>query len=213
MRLLLAKAFKAVVALSLLPLAFIATFSGLLVFAWTGENASTLKVAMWLICIAGLFKAVAVLELVLYRISGKAFVDNVRQVSRIVILLGLSAFGARLGFTGILAGLVALELFGMVLMFFALTHTFQGFGLRLLLRDMLKIAASAILIVGAGWLASHIPFPWHGGERLVATLRLCLISLACAVSALPAFYLTKAVSTAEFGAIKDSFLKRAYAGS
>jgi O-antigen/teichoic acid export membrane protein len=213
MRLLLAKAFKAVVALSLLPLAFIATFSGLLVFAWTGENASTLNVAMWLICIAGLFKAVAVLELVLYRISGKAFVDNLRQVSRIVILLGLSMFGARLGFTGILSGLVVLELFGMLLMFVAITRTFAGFGLRLLLPDLLKIAASAMIIMAAGWTASKLPIPWHGSERLLATLHLGVISLACAVSALPAFYLTRAISTAEFAAIKDSFLKRAHAAS
>ena len=212
MRLLLTKAFKVVVALSLLPLAFIASFSGLIVFAWTGQTDSTLYVAMWLICIAGLFKSVAVLELVLYRISGKAFVDNVRQVLRIVILLGLSAFGSRLGFQGILVGLVALELSGMALMFFAITHTFQGFSFRLLLPDLLKLAASTILIVGAGWLASNVPFPWSGSERLISTLRLCGIALVSAAAALPAFYITKSISSSELGAIKDSFLKRAHAG-
>lgn len=213
MRLLLAKAFKAVVALSLLPLAFIACFNRSIVYAWTGQTDSTLNVAMWLICIAGLFKAVAVLELVLYRISGKALIDNVRQVSRIVILLGLSAFGARLGFEGILIGLVALELFGMVLMFFAITGTFPGFHFRLLVPDLLRMAASTLLIVGAGWLVSNLRFSWAGSDRLIATVKLCVISLACLAAAFPALYLTKAISSSELGAIKDSFLKKAYASS
>ena len=212
MRLLLSKAFKVVVALSLLPLAFIASFSRPIVLAWTGQVDSTLDVAMWLICIAGLFKAVAVLELVLYRISGKAFIDNVRQVLRIAILLGLSAFGAQLGFQGILAGLVGLELFGMVLMFFAITHTFQGFSLKLVLPDFLRIGAATLLIVGAGWLASNIPLPWVHSARLLSTARLGVISLACALCALPALYFTQSISRAEFGALKDSFLKKAYAG-
>ncbi|HEX4487714.1 MAG TPA: hypothetical protein VH088_15680 [Terriglobales bacterium] len=212
MRLLLAKAFKAVIALSLLPLAFIACFNRSIVFAWTGQADSTLNVAMWLICIAGLFKAVAVLELVLYRISGKAFVDNVRQVLRIAILLGLSAFGSRLGFQGILSGLVALELFGMVLMFFAIQHTFRGFSLRLITPDLWKIVVSTLLMVAAGWLASHIPVPLIGSDRLISIARIAMISVAYAIAALPALYVTKAISTSELGAIKDSFLKRAHAG-
>jgi O-antigen/teichoic acid export membrane protein len=212
MRLLLVKAFKVVIVLSLLPLAFIGSFSELIVYAWTAQDHPSIYVAMWLICIAGFFKAIAVLELVLYRISGKAVIDNVRQASRIVILLGLSAFGARLGFRGILAGLVGLELFGMVLMFLAIAHTFEGFSLRLLLPDLLKVTAATAVILAAGWLVYEMPFVWVSSERLAATLKLCLVATASAIAAFPALYLTRAVSSSEVGAIKDSFFKRAYAG-
>jgi hypothetical protein len=42
--------------------------------------------------------------LVLYRASGRAFLDNIRQVPRIVILFSIAIFARSLGFYGVLAG-------------------------------------------------------------------------------------------------------------
>src|SRR5450631_1585118 len=66
MRLLLTKAFKTAFALTVMPLAFLSVFGTLIVFVWTGQTDESLTSTLILLSIAGLFKALSMLQLVLY---------------------------------------------------------------------------------------------------------------------------------------------------
>jgi O-antigen/teichoic acid export membrane protein len=205
MQALVTKAFKVSLGLSLFPLGFIAVFGPTIAFAWTGQANPAFAGAFWLICIRALFAAFSLLALVLYRVSGKAILDNIRQVLRLVVLLGVALLSAKLGFYGVLAGLALSELIGMAFMLFALTHTFHLFRAKLLLPDTLRLTTAASVILAAGVIASYIPLPVDQGGRFSAALKLGEISLACLLVAWPSLVRTGAVSAAEgavlFGAV------------
>jgi hypothetical protein len=148
------------------------------------------------------------LSLVLYRISGKALLDNVRQVLRIVILLIVALIAPKLGFLGVLAGLATAELVGMVFMLFALMHTFRHFHVRALLPDGLRFTAAAVLILGTGVLASHFPLPGTYAGQTAATFRICEVALASALVAWPALRLTGSITLSEGKALLDVFRLR-----
>jgi O-antigen/teichoic acid export membrane protein len=207
MAVLLTKAFKFTLALALLPLAFIATYGTSIVFAWTGEIIAALRVALWFICLAALFKAFSLLGLVLYRVSGNALMDNIRQALRIVMLLGIAIFAHRLGFFGILAGLAGVEFFGMVFMWYAIAKTFHAFDLRSLVPDSLKLITATVAILAAGALGYHLPVHViSSNARLDALLQLGAITTACLLAAVPALWLTRSVTAAEGKALLNSLL-------
>src|SRR5260221_153966 len=97
---LIRKAFKITLGLSLFPLGFIATFGTQIAYAWTGQSDSSFRFAFWLLCLRSLLGAFSLLSLVLYRVSGKAVLDNLRQVLRILIILGIAFLAPKLGFNG-----------------------------------------------------------------------------------------------------------------
>jgi O-antigen/teichoic acid export membrane protein len=207
MAVLLAKAFKFTLALALLPLAFIGAYGTSIVFAWTGETISSLRVALWFICLAALFKAFSLLGLVLYRVSGNALMDNIRQALRIVILLGIAMFAHQLGFFGILAGLAGAEFVGMVFMWYAIAKTFHGFDLKALIPDSLKliVATAGVLAVGAA--GFYVPFhAISSNARVIALCQLGAISLVCLVAVTPALLLTRSVTTSEGKMLLGMFL-------
>jgi O-antigen/teichoic acid export membrane protein len=206
MRTLLAKAFKVTFILSLLPLGFISVFGGIMVYAWTGLSGPAFRISLYLLSLTGLFRSFSLLGLVLYRVSGRAVLDNVRQVLRILIILLVAAFARSLGFYGVLAGLGGAELFGMVFMMLALSDTFQGFDPKSLLPDFAKLLLAAGLILAAGAMASYIPIPSALTGRVSATLRLGAVSLACMLTALPALRLTKSITATEARALIGVFL-------
>ena len=210
MRRLMVKAFKVTLALALLPLGFIAVFGSVMAYAWTGQADPSFRVAFWLVCLTSFFRSFSLLSLVLYRVSGKALLDNVRQVLRIVIILVVALFAPRLGFYGVLTGLAFAEMAGMIFMLFALTETFHVFRAKMLLRDAVRLTTAAITIIGAGFIASHVPLPGDSGGRLFATLRLAEVSLACLIVAWPSLRLTGSVTTAEGTALFGAFLRRAH---
>jgi hypothetical protein len=137
------------------------------------------------------------LGLVLYRVSGNAFLDNIRQVLRIVILFSIAIFARSLGFYGVLAGLAITELTGMIFMGYAVSKTFAGFQVKDLVPDAIRLTLGSVAILAAGAIAAHLPFPHLGGERVMATVKLGLICLGCLVAAWPALVLTNAVSSGE----------------
>lgn len=196
-RALMLKSFKVTLGLSLFPLAFIAAFGTTLVFAWTGQTRPEFRTALCLVSGAALFQSLSMLQLVLYRASGKALMDNVRQFLRIVTLLTIAALARRLGFYGVLAGLALAELLGMLFMLFAITRTFRTFRVKSLASDTLRLTAAtaALLLVGA--LTVHLPLPQATGARLTAAVQMVAVSLACLISFWPALRLTRAVTGAE----------------
>lgn len=208
MQALLTKAFKVTLALSLLPLGFISVFGTTMAYAWTGQNDPFFRVAFWLVCLRAMFGSFSLLGLVLYRVSGNALLDNIRQVLRILVVLVIVAFAPKLGFTGVLAGTALSEFLGMVLMMFALTHTFHLFRAKSLLPDAVRLTTAAALILGVGTVASYVPLPGDPGGRLSATLKLVEIGLACLLVAWPSLLRTGAVTRAEGRALFGAFLPR-----
>src|ERR1017187_1036026 len=90
MRALILKSFKVTLGLTLFPLAFTCVFGTTVLFAWTGQENASFGTALILVSLAGLFHGFSLLQLVLYRVSGKGMMDNIRQVIRIVILASIA---------------------------------------------------------------------------------------------------------------------------
>lgn len=209
MRLLIIKAFKVTMGLSLFPLAFLATFGTTMVLAWTGQADSSFRVTLWLVCAAGLFQSFSILGLVLYRVSGRALLDNIRQVLRIVVLLSIALFVRRLGFYGVLGGLAVAELVGMLFMVFAITKTFHSFEARSLVPDALRVAAATAIVLVVGLAADRfVPSPLTSSDRWLAVFRLAKVGIACLIAAWPAFVLTGSVTRREGRALMSAFLPR-----
>jgi len=205
---LLKKSFKATLGLTLLPLAFISIFGPTIIFAWTGEVNASLPWGLFLVCLAGFFYSFSILGLVLYRVSGKALLDNIRQVLRIAILLTIAMVATRIGFYGVLVGLAVAELIGMAFMLVALSKTFHGFHLKSLLPDAIRLTVASAVILAAGVLAAYVPLPVLAGPRMMAVAKLAVISLASVGVSWPAFLLTKSVTTEESKALFKIFLPR-----
>ena len=208
MRLLIIKAFKVTLGLSIFPLAFIALFGPTMLMVWIGQVDASFRVALWLGCLAGFFQAFSLLGLVLYRASGNALLDNLRQVLRIVVLLVISLFARRLGFYGVLGGLALAELVGMLFMLFAVTKTFQSFHPRALVPNAIRLTAAsgAVLLVAA--LATKIPLPAISSARALAALALGKVFFACLLAAWPALILTKSLTIGEGKALAGIFLPK-----
>lgn len=207
-RLFFAKSFKVTLATSLPPLTFVCAFSAIIIFAWTGEADNTFEMAVFLTAMAALLRAISLTQLILYRASGKALLDNIRQVLRIVAILIVAFFGRSIGFNGLLAGMAGAELVGVIFMLFAMATTFRIFSLKGLARDALRISAATAMIIGAGTLAGMIPIPWNVAGRLSAVIKLGQITLMCLIVVWPALILTKSVSAAERRSVLDAIMFR-----
>ena len=203
MEMLVAKAFKTTFAMSVLPLSVICASGNTIIYAWTGRKDDTFESFLLLMSLASLFSAQSLLQLVLYRASGKALMDNVRQAIRIVLLLTIGALGGHLGLRGILTGLALTEFTGMVFMFFALRHAFPWFKVRVLLGDALKIlfvgAVTAVLSIAI----TNIPIPWLHAGRSLAVIQTFAVGGFTLAAAIPLLFYTKAVSASEFRVIRS----------
>jgi O-antigen/teichoic acid export membrane protein len=200
-RLFLAKSFKATLAASLPPLAYVAAFGTTMIFAWTGEANPELHGALWLTALAALLRAISLLQLILYRASGKALLDNIRQVLRIAAVIVVALFARRIGFNGVLAGIACAELVGVVFMFVAMATVFHAFSAKTFARDAFRISLATVMIVAVGIIVGTVPVPWNVAGRLVATIKLGEITLGCLFAALPALMLTKSISSTEKNAM------------
>jgi O-antigen/teichoic acid export membrane protein len=206
LRLFLGKSFKVTLGTALPPLAFVSAFGASMIYAWTGQVDPKLTLAISLIALAALLNALSLLQLVLYRASGRAMLDNIRQVLRIIAILIVAFFATRLGFEGVLAGMAAAQLVGVVFMFVVMAKTFHAFSAKILTEDTLRIVAGTALVIGAGVLTGMIPIQWGGTERTVAVLKLGQIALGCLLMLWPALIVTRAISSAERRAILDSII-------
>jgi hypothetical protein len=177
-----------------------------MIYAWTGETNPHFRIAILLVSLAALPKAVSLLQLVLYRASGRALHDNISQAIRIVIVLIVAFFSSRLGFYGVLAGMAFAEFVGVIFMVVAMAMTFHAFNVKVLVRDTARITAATALVIGAGAAAMLIPLPWAVPERLSAVVKLGEIGLGCALMAWPALVVTQSISSAERRSILDAMV-------
>jgi O-antigen/teichoic acid export membrane protein len=194
MRALVTKAFKTSLALSLFPLGFISVFGTLMVYAWTGETDPSFRIGFCLLSLRSLFASTALLCLVLYRVSGKALLDNVRQVLRVVLILVVIGFAPKLGFSGVLGGMAVVELIGMLFMIFALTRSYHLFRAVSLLPNAIRMTTAVALILLVGAMASYIPMPGGLEGRLPAVLKLTAVFAVCLLVAWPLALRTRAIT-------------------
>src|SRR6266576_782765 len=204
LKLFFAKSFKVTIAATLPPLAFVCAFGASMIYAWTGESNPQFRLAILLTSLASLPKAISLLQLVLYRASGRALHDNISQDIRIVVILIVAYFGRRLGFYGVLGGMAVAEFIGVIFMIFAMAMTFHAFNVKILMRDAFRIAAATALVIGAGLAAGSIPIQWGVPERITALFRLGQIGVGCLLMAWPALAVTKSISSAEKQSIMDA---------
>jgi O-antigen/teichoic acid export membrane protein len=165
-KLFLAKSLKVTLAASMPPLACVAVFGATLILAWTGQSDPLFKAAIWFCAVAALFKAVSLFQLILYRASGRALLDNIRQVLRIAAIFMVAIFSRKLGFTGVLAGMAGAELIGVIFMFYAMASTPLAFNMRLLAVDALRISAATAMRVGCGALVSGYGMARAGTDKV-----------------------------------------------
>jgi hypothetical protein len=201
MRTFLVKSFRTNFALTLLPIAFMVSHGATIMYVCTGLVDPTIHTILWLTGLAGLFGSISLLELVLYRASGKGWMDNIRQVLRITVLLIICIFGNRLGLVGILGGLVFSEFIGMIFMFAAISSVFHGFTVRMLVPDAARLMTATVALMVVGIIVSNVPVPWETSERLLATLKLGALSLATLAAAWPILLMTGSISRSEVNAI------------
>ncbi len=204
MRRLIHKSFKLTFGVCLFPLTFIALFGPTMIFAWTGQTDPALRSALWLVCIAGFFGVFAGLGMVLYRTSGNALLDNIRQVLRILVLLSIVVFARNLGFNGVLGGLAATEFIGMIFMLLAIGKTFHAFHPKDLLPDAIRLTSATTCIFLAAGIATRIPLTIGSNARLSAAIGLAKIASACLLAFWPALWLTKSLTDGERKALIHS---------
>jgi O-antigen/teichoic acid export membrane protein len=204
------KSFKVTLALSLLPLAFLAVFGTTIVYVWTGQSPGALQVTLWLLCITGFFYSFSLLALVLYRTSGRALHDNIRQLLRILMLLTVALFAARVRYVGVLSGLACAEFVGLVFMLYAIAKTYPGFKLQSLLPQTIKLAITTAIALAAGMALSHVPLAASLNPRMLATGKLALAFGGCVLAAIPALWLTKSVTTEEKSALFHALVPRRF---
>jgi O-antigen/teichoic acid export membrane protein len=205
MRSLITKAFKVTLGLAILPLGFIAAFGPLLAYVWTGQTDSAFRVTFWLVCLALVFRALSMLSFVLYRTSGRAILDNVVQVVRTLCLMIVVAVSRKLGFQGLLVGVALTEFVGMSVMLYGLTFTFDGFRVKSLLPNVLRLGTAAVLILASGIITAHVPLFEQLGTRLNATVRLIQACIGCLLLALPSLAFTGSITREEGKALFSAF--------
>ena len=193
----LEKSFKATLGSVLPSLAFVIAFGTTMVLAWTGERNSLFRATIWFCAVIAMFKAFSLLQLILYRASGRAFLDNLRQALRLAAVVIIGLFSRQLGYLGTLVGLATVEMFAFTFMFFAMSQTFYRCRTRVVIQDAFRIAAATTMIVVAGAMTSFIPIPAMSGDRANAAVKLAEIAIGCLIMIWPAATLTGALSASE----------------
>jgi O-antigen/teichoic acid export membrane protein len=208
MQRLIKKSFKVTLGLTLFPLAFLSIFGRSIVYAWTGQSPHNLQETLWLLCMTGFFYSFAHLSLVLYRTSGHALYDNVRQAMGILVLLTVGIFASTVGYLGVLSGLACSELIGMVFMIIAIAKTYPGFRVRSMLPDIGKLVCATIATLSVGLVLSMVPLPAMDNQRIAALARITIAIVGCVLAAGPALWFTKSVTGKEGQALLHVFAPR-----
>ena len=205
-QLFISKAIKVSLTASVPPLMCVCLFGSTLILAWTGQANPLFNVAVWLYAASAFLKGIAMLQLILYRASGKAFLDNIRQLFRTVAIFTIGVFSAHIGFAGVLASMASVELIGVVFMFFAVANTKLAFNLRQMIIDAFKILTASAIMGGTGLLATMVPIHWGIGDRVTATIRVAEFGAGCLLAAWPALAITKSLDANERRTFLDSII-------
>ncbi len=190
------KSFKVTFVFAFIPMAFIACFGPTIVFAWTGQNSPEFHRSIILVAIAGVFQSISILGLVLYRISGKALLDNIRQVLVTRDPVRRYVFRTQTWFSRNPCRVGDRRVLWHVLHDLCRSQDLSPVSSYDLAGGRIEGAR------GYGWdhrvgvLASHIPLPVIG-LRMIAWVRLSVVFAFCALASVPALLLTRFLSISE----------------
>ncbi len=192
------KSFKAMIVLSVLPLAFIALYGAKLAFVWTGKTNPLLEGAVCLLCAGGAFRALSSLFRVLYRVSGGAVMDNAQLLLGLTVALILWPFATKIGFYGLVGGVQMVGQFlGLIVMGVSLTYRYKGFHAISLAPTLLRFAIATAVMLGASAVALYFRSPWGFNPRVLDTIRLLTAGGIGLLVAVPALIFTGSVSRSE----------------
>ncbi len=192
------KSFKAMAAITIIPLSFIALYGTKIAWIWTGTTDPLLRETVWLLCAFSVFRSLCSLCRVLYRVSGGAIMDNAQLIVALAVSFIVAPLGPRIGFFGMVGGVMVLGQFlGLILMCAALTTRLKGFNLRVLGPDLAKFFLAAAVILGASVLASYLGLPWKINARVLETIRLLSAAVIGLCVAGPALLFTGSISRSE----------------
>ena len=192
------KSFRAMAAISIIPLSFIALYGAKIAWVWTGATDPSLRETVWLLCVFSVLRSLCSLCRVLYRVSGGAIMDNAQLIVALAVASCVAPFGPRIGFFGMVGGVLVLGQFlGLILMCVALTTRLNGFNLRVLAPDVARFLAATAVILGASVAASYLGLPWKINARALETIHLSLATVISLSVAGPVLLLTGSISRSE----------------
>lgn len=194
---LIVKAYRAVLVLSVLPFGFTAVFGATLVYAWTAQTDPLFRLTFWLMSATALFRSLSLLSLVLYRASGEAIIDNVRQFLRILLLIIVAVLAPTIGFYGLLSGLGIAEVAGLLLMLIAIHRVFPRFPPKIMIWDCLRIIFAAGIVLAVGSLGYLVKLAPTIDGRSSVVLQLIITTCLCIISLWPAVRLTRCITEEE----------------
>jgi O-antigen/teichoic acid export membrane protein len=207
----LVKTFRTYFFLALPPLAFVAAFGKTIVLAWTGENRLVFTASLLIISIGTLFKSFSLLGLVLYRASGRAIIDNIRQILRIIFIVAIGLLARPLGFNGLLTGFALTEFVGMFVMYYAVSKEFPGLRLKEIARKTSTITSAVMLSIGCGALTFLLPLGATSRPRTQAAFQLVALITGCLAATYPSIVLTRCLSRNERQVLASTFKRKLYA--
>jgi len=203
------KSFKAMVVISVLPLAFIALYGAKIAFVWTGQSDPLLEGAVCLLCAGGVCRSLSSLFRVLYRVSGGAVMDNAQLLLGLGVAFALWPFGPNIGFYGMLGGVQVLgQLLGLILMSLSLASRYKGFRTRILAPTLLRFCIAAAIILGASVIALWLQLSWSASPRVLDMIRLATAAVISLLVALPALLLTGSVSRSEARSLSSALTRK-----
>ena len=209
MSLVLKKSIRVTVALSVLPLAFVAVFGGVAVFAWTGESPALLPKVLWLLCITGLLRALSALTRVLYRVSGGSLADNGQLLIMLAILLVTCIAGKTFGVLGLVAGAALAQAAGLAVMWSTISARFPVLSPAMLGMPILRAVGSAAAVLAPAVLSVHFRVTLLGSARAQAAYQVAIASIIVMVLAPPVMLLCGLISWSDLRVPLDLLRGRA----
>jgi O-antigen/teichoic acid export membrane protein len=201
MRDLIISAFRTTLALSVVPLGLAAAFGAIFIYAWTGQTDPSMSIVIPLICLSAGFKSLTRLGSIFYRTSGNVVYDNVSQLLRVVLMVGIASVAKALGFPMVLFGMAMIEAVGLAVLAAALVRTFPLVPVERLAADLGRCALATVLIVAAGAVALFAPLSQGMSGRSAALLQLVQVSVGCLFAAYPIAAWTGVITRAERAAV------------
>jgi O-antigen/teichoic acid export membrane protein len=203
------KSFKAMAAMSIIPLSFIALYGTKIAWVWTGKTDPLLRETVWLLCAYSVLRSLCSLCRVLYRASGGAIMDNAQLIVALVVAFIVAPLGPRIGFFGMVGGVMVLGQFlGLILMCAALATRLKGFNLLVLAPNLAKFFLATAVIVGASVVACYLGLSWKISTRALETIQLLLATVISLSVAGPVLLLTGSISRSEARMMLNTFWRR-----
>ena len=192
------KSFKAMSAITIIPLAFIALYGTQIAMVWTGRSDPLLRATIWLLCAGGICRSLSSLCRVLYRVSGGAVMDNVQLILALAVAFALSPLAPHIGFLPVVGGVAfGGQFLGLIVMGMSLTYRFKGFHAWVLAPNLIRFCVATLAMLAASIVASYIGVHSHINSRTLATVHLFAATAICLLVAGPALLLTGSISRNE----------------